>query len=151
MKRLARISILVATLSFHSGCETPPMPPLCSSFFSLPGDERDKIFPEFPLEDQLIVYRCGMNRRPPETYLAGYIADRGEPLIPVLLTKLEQESDELTQVSFIRIFELMAIKGHLRGRADVLSRIRTVISHMRIEVFKDMASKSLEKMTQFST
>lgn len=151
MRCLLSIFLLLTILSIHSGCFTPPMPPQCASFFSLPGDERDKVFPSYPLEEQLILYRCGMNRRPPDSYLAGYIADRGEPVIPILLTKLERESDELTQVSIIRIFELMALDGHLRNRADVLSRIRTVISHMRIKVFKDMASQSLEKMTQFSS
>jgi hypothetical protein len=123
----------------------------CASFFSLSGDERDRVFPTYPLEEQLIIYRCGMSRRPPDTYLADYIADRGEPAIPVLLPKLEQESDELTQVSIIRIFEVMAAKGHLRGRVDVLNRIRTVVNRMRLPVFKDMAFKSLEKITQFST
>jgi hypothetical protein len=151
MRCLLSILTLLIILSAHSGCITPPMPPQCASFFSLPGDERDKVFPSYPLDQQLTIYRCGMNRRPPDTYLAGYIADRGEPVIPILLTKLEQESDELTQVSIIRIFELIALDGHLRSRADVLGRIRTVISRMRIKVFKDMASESLQKMTQFST
>jgi hypothetical protein len=59
-------------------------------FFFLPGDERDKVFPTYALEGQLVIYRCGMNRRPPDSYLAGYIADRGEPVIPILLTKLDK-------------------------------------------------------------
>ena len=126
------------------------MPPLCKSFFSVARDERRKAFQSYSLEEQLTIYRCGMSRRPPDTHLAGYIADRGEPIIPVLLTKLEQESDEFTQVSIISIFEEMALDGHLRNRADVLDRIQTVISHMRIKVFKDMASRSLDRMTQFS-
>jgi hypothetical protein len=148
MRCLLNILILLTILRVHWACVTPSMPPKCASFFALPGDERDQVFPAYPLEDQLIIYRCGMNRRPPDSYLAGYIANRGEPVFPILLTKLEQESDELTQVSIIRIFELMALDGHLRSRPDVLSRIRTVISHMRTKVFKDMASKSLQKMTQ---
>ncbi len=150
MRYLWCLLILVAIWSVHSGCVTRPMPSQCASFFALSSDERGKVFPGYPLEEQLVIYRCGMNRRPPDTYLAGYIADRGEPAIPVLLTKLEQESDELTQVSIISIFESMAAKGHLRNRADVLSKIQTVISHMRTQVFKDMASKSLEKMNQSS-
>ena len=49
----------------------------------MPGAERNKVFPTYPLEEQLVIYRCGMNRRPPDTYLAEYIADRGESAIPV--------------------------------------------------------------------
>ena len=127
------------------------MPERCASFFSMSGDERGKVFPTYPLEDQLIIYRCGMNRRPPDTYLAGYIADQGEPAIPVLLTKLEQDSDELTQVSIVEVFERMAAKGFLRDKPDVINRIRTVVSRMHTPVFKDMASKSLARMTQSST
>ena len=148
MRRLSSIVILLAVSSVHWGCVSSRMPPQCASFFSLSSDERGKVFPGYSLEDQLVIYRCGMNRRPPDTHLSSYIADRGEPAIPVLLMKLEQEKDELTQVSIISIFESMAVKGHLRNRADVLSRIQTVISHMRTPVFKDMASKSLEEMKQ---
>jgi hypothetical protein len=115
------------------------------------SDERGKVFPTYPLEDQLVIYRCGMNRRPPDTYLAQYIADRGEPAIPLLLTKLEQDSDELTQVSIVEVFERMAAKGYLRGKPDVINRIRTVVNRMHTQVFKDMASKSLERITQSST
>jgi hypothetical protein len=127
------------------------MPSQCVAFFSLPTGEREKVFPGYPLEEQLIIYRCGMSRRPPDNYLAGYIADRGEPAIPALLKNLEQDPDELTQVSIIRIFELMSLDGKLRGRSDVSKRIETVINRMKIQVFRDMASTSLEKIIQNST
>lgn len=127
------------------------MPERCASFFSMSSDERDKVFPTYSLEDQLVIYRCGMNRRPPDTYLAGYIADQGEPAIPALLTKLEQDSDELTQYAIVEVFEQMAAKGYLRGRVDVIKRIRTVVNRMHTPAFKDMASKSLERITQSST
>ncbi len=144
------ILIFVALSNLHSGCITPSMPSQCASFFSIPADERAKVFAAYSLEEQLVIYRCGMDRRPPDSYLADYIADRGEVAIPELLKKLEQESDELTQVSIIKIFEVMALDGKLRGRDDVLNRLRVVINRMRIQVYKSMASTSLEKMTKFS-
>ena len=35
--------------------------------------------------------------------------------------RLQARIGELTQVSIIRIFELMALDGHLKSRADVLA------------------------------
>lgn len=151
MRRSWGILILLAISGAHSGCIHPDMPQQCAPFFSMSRDERTKVFPTYSLEEQLIIYRCGMSRRPPETYLADYIADRGESAIPLLLTKLEHESDELTQVSIIEIFEVMAIKGHLRGKFDEINRIRTVVNRMRLPVYKDMGYKSLQKITQSST
>jgi hypothetical protein len=112
------------------------------------GSQQDKLFPTYSLEEQLTIYRCGMDRRPPDRYLANYIADRGQDTIPMLLEKLENESDELTQVALIRIFEIMAEKGYLKGRSDVVARIRIVVERMRIGVFKQMASTSLERIGQ---
>lgn len=151
MRRLLSTVILLAVTAVHLGCVSSRMPERCASFFSMSPDERSKVFPTYPLEEQLVIYRCGMDSRPPYTYLAGYIADRGEPAIPVLLTKLEQDPDELTQFSIVEVFERMAAKGYLRGKADVINRIRTVVNRMHTPVFKDMASKSLERITQSST
>ena len=150
MRRLLSVVIVVAATAVHLGCVSR-MPERCASFFSMPGNERDKVFPTYPLEDQLVIYRCGMNRRPPDTYLAGDIADRGEPAIPLLLAKLEQDPDELTQFSIVEVFERMAAKGYLRGKPDVVSRIRRVVNRMHTPAFKDMASKSLERISQSST
>ena len=98
----------------------------CREFFSLSARQREKLFITYPLDDQLNIYRCGMNRRPPDTYLVAYIADRGEAAIPALLSKLEIEKEELSQLSIINIFEMMSVKGHLRNRTDVISKIRRV-------------------------
>ena len=122
------------------------MPNECKEFFSLSLDQRGDVFPSYPLDKQLRIYRCGLDRRPPATHLAVYIADKGEPAIPALLEKLEGEKDELFQYGIIDVFQVMSVKGYLRSRSDVLKRIRQVVSQMKISTFREMSEKALTEI-----
>ena len=118
----------------------------CSEFFSRPAGAREKLFQTYPLEAQLTIYRCGMNRVPPDTYLASYIADRGKEVIPILLERLKAEPDEFSQHAIINIFEMLAVKGHMQNRTDVAEEIRRVVNRMKIDLYRKMAARSLEKI-----
>ena len=123
----------------------------CREFFSIPLDQQGKVFSGYPLEKQLTLYRCGLkNRRPPATYLADYIADRGESAIPSLLQTLEMEKDELFQSGIVDIFEFMSSKGHLRNKSEAINRIRLVVARMKISTFKEMAEQNLDKIEKNS-
>ncbi len=144
------IFILMFLCGICVGCISPRMSSECKEFFSLPLDQQGKVLSTYPLEKQLALYRCGMDRRPPAIYLARYIAEGGENIIPVLLEKLETEKDELTQYAIIDIFEVMSIKGSLRNREDVINRIRQVVDRMKTPTFKQMAQESLEEIEKNS-
>lgn len=128
----------------------PAMPDECKEFFSRPLDEHGKVISSYEIDKQLRIYRCALDRRPPEASLAIYIADRGEPAIPVLLEKLESEKDELFQYGIVDILEVMSIKGYLRKRTDVVNRVREVIAKMKIQTFREMSEKSLEEIEKNS-
>ena len=147
---LSRSAVFITFLLYCLclACNSSSMSNECREFFSLPASQREKLFITYSLDDQLSIYRCGMNRRPPDTYLANYIADRGEAAIPVLLTKLEIDKDELTQLAIVNIFEMMSVKGHLRNRADVISRIRQVVTRMQVSVLRGRAEESLTRIEQ---
>ncbi len=129
-----------------TGCPTTPMPAECRTFFSQPASVREKQFRTYDLEKQLDLYRCGMRRRPPESSLSLLIAERGEQIIPTLLQQLDAEKDELFQYAIIDIFEVMSIKGYLRNRSDVVSRIRQVVARMKISMFREMAQRDLDEI-----
>ena len=118
----------------------------CSEFFSRPAGAREKLFQTYSLEDQLTIYRCGMNRVPPDTYLASYIADRGNEVIPILLERLKTEPDEFSQYAIVDIFEMLAVKGHMQNRTDVAEEIRRVVNQMKIDLYRKMAAQSLERI-----
>jgi len=126
------------------------MPTECREFFALPLDQRGSVISTYPLEKQLRLYRCGLSRRPPDRYLARYIAARGEVVIPVLLEKLESEQDELFQYGIVEIFEAMSAKGFLKTRSDVIARIRTVVNRMKIAAFRERAQEDLDEIVKNS-
>ena len=140
-------ALIVPLLSYLilTGC-LPPMSAECRAFLYQPASVREKQFRTFDLDKQLDLYRCGMRRRPPESSLSLLIAERGEQIIPTLLQKLEGEKDELFQYAIIDIFEVMSIKGYLRGRSDVVSRMRQVVARMKISIFREMAQRDLDEI-----
>lgn len=149
---LRKTTIAVCLLSSlgGTGCPPPAMSTECRDFFLRPASEREKLFPTYDLDKQLELYRCGMNRRPPDSSLPLFIAERGEGVIPTLLDKLEVEKDELFQYGIIDIFEVMSVKGYLRERRDVVDRIRRVVAKMKVSTFREMAEKDLSKIEQNS-
>ena len=126
----------------------PAVPDECKEFFARPLDEHGKVISSYTFDKQLRIYRCALDRRPPERTLAIYIAARGEPAIPALLDRLESEKDELFQYGIIDILEVMSIKGYLRNRADVVSRVRQVVTKMKIQTFREMSEKSLSEIEE---
>ena len=134
-----------------TGCPDTSMSAECRAFFSMPASQREKEFRAYDLEKQLDLYRCGMNRRPPASSLSILIAEKGESLIPTLLQKLEIEKDELFQYAIIDIFEVMSVKGQLRGRKDVISRIRQVVLNMKSSTFREMSEQDLKEIEKNSS
>ena len=123
----------------------------CKEFFALPLDEHGAIISNYPLEKQLRIYRCALDRRPPERSLAIYIANRGAEAISPLLEKLEGEKDELSQYGIIDILQVMSVKGYLRNRPDALNRIRRVVAQMKISSFREMSEQALKDIEQNSS
>lgn len=146
MKGYRTIPLSLALCAALFGCTPPPQSGECKEFFSMPAGRREKEFRTYSLDRQLAVSRCGMARLPPETVYAAYIAERGESAVEPLAERLEGERDELTQVSIINVFEMMAVKGHLRGRRDVVERIRQVAGRMKFSAFREMAQESLTRI-----
>jgi hypothetical protein len=143
--------ISLAVCFIFTGCPTTPMSVECKAFFSQPSSVQEKQFRTYDLEKQLDFYRCGMRRRPPESSLSILIAERGAPVVPVLLQKLEAEKDELFQYAIIDIFEVMSVKGQLRGRKDVVARIKQVVANMKFSTFREMAKRDLEEIEKNSS
>jgi len=79
------------------------------------------------------------------------IAERGESIVPALLQKLEGEKEESFQYAIIDIFEVMSVKGQLRGRKDVVGRIRQVVANMKDSTFREMAERDVEEIEKNSS
>jgi len=145
-----RLILVSLTLCMFSQCVSPAMSDECREFFSRPLGEHGRIISSYPLQKQLRIYRCALDRRPPERSLAIYIADGGEQAIPVLMEKLETEKDELSQYGIIDILEVMSEKGTLRDKPDIVDRIRQVVAKMKLHTFREMSEESLKEIEKNS-
>ena len=126
MKDLVFILLLLTAVS---GCYFGPPAILsrdCRDFFNLPSREEEDLFRTYPVDKQVDLYLCGMNREPPEIAYAAFIAEGGEKNIPYLLQRLKAEKVEIVQTRLIDIFSVMAINGQLRGRHDVIGELDQV-------------------------
>ena len=113
-------------------------------------EEAEAKFKTYPREKQLELYFCGMKVEPPELWPAVAIADEGAQVIPFLLDRLKTEN-ELNQYNIIYIFEFLAMKGHLRGKPEVILQLKQVVSVMKHHVIKKEAQQSLENIEKYSS
>jgi|SRR5947209_74756 len=139
-----RIIILpVLACCLYVGC-VPPIPQECEDFFSLSPQEGEQVFATYPLDKQLRIYKCGMYRAPPATWLAGPIADKGDGAIPYLFERLESDEDEMFQSDIVYIFRVMAVKGKLHGRQDVINKLRRDVARIKITAIREEAQRDLD-------
>jgi len=87
-----------------------------------------------------------MNREPPEIGYAAYIAESGDKDIPYLLQRLKAEQLEIRQMQIIDIFVVLAIKGNLRGRQDVVDQLEEVVVKMKYEPVRLKAQRYVEEI-----
>ena len=150
-ERVVRYKIFVAfslliILSGCYGCPPTILPRECREFFALPSREQETKFRSYPVEKQVDLYLCGMNREPHEIALAAYIAEGGDKNIPYLLQRLKAEQLEISQAHVIDIFVVLAIKGTLRGRQDVVDQLEEVVAKMKSPPVRQKAQGYLEEI-----
>ena len=87
-----------------------------------------------------------MNLEPPEIAYAAYIAEGGDKNIPYLIQRLKAEPLEIQQTRIIDIFTVLAIKGHLRGRQDIVVQLEEVVSKMKYEPVKFKAQSYVQEI-----
>jgi hypothetical protein len=85
-----------------------------------------------------------MNREPPESGYAAYIAEGGEQVIPYLLKRLKAEPLEITKTRILDIFTVLAVKGNLRGRQDVIDELERVVSNLKFAPLKSKAERYMD-------
>ena len=137
---------LLLTLNGCYGCPPTILRGECREFFALPSKEREARFRTYPVDKQVDLYLCGMNREPPEIAYAVYIAEGGKERIPYLLQRLQTEKSESAQVQIIDIFKVLAIKDQLRGRQDVIAQLEQVVSKMKYEPIRVKALGYIEEI-----
>src|SRR5437870_1795020 len=136
--RLIAYLLVLLSSAYNLGCG-PELSKECKDYYAQPSYERDHAFrDEYPIGKQLDIYRCGMQRKPPEFGLAVYISERGEKNIPIILDRFKAEKDEPTKVGMLFIFELMSQKDYFRRRQDVIEQLKEGVASMS-KVGRDQA------------
>ena len=136
---------LVALLAapFLAGCAA--LSSDCTDFFGLDEAQRKEKFKTYPIEKQLALYRCAMQREPPNGELAYYIAEGGQGHIPLLLERLKSAS-EPDKADIIYVFKAMSILGKLDCRQDVVDQVEQAAAGLRVKVYRDNALGDVAEM-----
>jgi hypothetical protein len=117
----------------------------CTAFFDLNEGHRKEKFKTYPIEKQLALYRCAMQREPPNRELAYYIAEGGPGHIPLLLERLKSAS-EPDKADIIYVFKAMSILGKLDCRQDVVEQAEQAAAGLRVKVYRDNALGDVAEM-----
>jgi hypothetical protein len=138
------VSTLLILLNGCYGCPPTILSSDCRKFFQLSSKDQEAQFRAYAVDKQVDLYLCGMNREPPEIAYAAHIAEGGEKNIPYLIQRLKAEPLEINQTRIIDIFTVLAIKGHLRGRQDIVVQLEDVASKMKYEPLRLQAERYVQ-------
>lgn len=116
-------------------------------FFDLPLPRQVEEFSRYPTEKQLDLYLYDWNHMHPSKVGFAYtIAEKGDSVVPLLISRLNTEQNENSQDAILHVFEVMFDRRFLTGREDVLEVARNVISNMRDPDIKQLSQERLNKM-----
>jgi hypothetical protein len=136
------VALAALSYSLCSSCLPPRPSSECRAFYDLSPRQRVERIRTSTVENQLVLYECGMYQEPP-TDFAGVVADGGVKIVPIVFDQLSGERSETRQDQLIHVFEELAVKGHLRGKRDVADQIGKVVSAMKDDDLKRTSEQRL--------
>lgn len=137
--------VLLLALTPNSSC-SHEMPPVCKDFYTLSGQEREREFPTYAVDEQLDIYVCAMRKTPPVSTWAYDIAKGGERKLPVVTQRLKAERDPVMQYHLIHLLQIMSEEPYFRGRQDIVDEVLGVISGMSYSPARTQAEEALSEI-----
>ena len=121
-------------------------PPEYRRLFRLQTDQQQlDDLKKYSLEQQIDIYIYAMQREPPSTQFAKFLASNGKKVIPLLLIRLKEEKSEHVKVDSIRVLvDMHTDHCSLKDEKEVIETIRRVISGMRDTSYKEWAEAELK-------
>lgn len=130
MRPLFLASFVVCTLLV--ACGDPLSRELNALWRIQDGPRRTEEFHKRSYDHQIDLYLYAMQKRPPLSGTAVYIASNGKPIIPVLLNRLRIESEESNQRHLVYVLRVMAVnEPRLKEDSNVIANVKSVISQMK--------------------
>jgi hypothetical protein len=142
-RSLLLILIVYLGTLIQCGNDTPPE---YRRLFRLPTDQQQLAeLKKYSLEQQIDTYIYAMQREPPSTQFARFLASNGKKVIPLLLKRLKEERSEHVKVDFIRVLaDMHTDYCSLKDEKEVIETIRGVISGMRDTSYKEWGEAELK-------
>lgn len=142
-----RIIVTVAVALLGTGWSKcgSATPPEYKKLFSLPQEQQEERFKQFPLNTQVDIYSYAMYVEPPLTRYAGYLGANGKKVLPVLLARLEAEESDTAKAHLIYAFqEIHEHHFSLMTEKETVDSISRVISNMKDEYRKKRSEEYLK-------
>jgi hypothetical protein len=118
-------------------------------FFDSPPQTRIERLRQYSLEDQYRIFRYGNDKiEPPDTSLAGTIAQRGASAVPFLLRQLNSQSDDIADRDALEVFGAMAVSKSYDVKADsaVMTLLSSRISEMKDKEWQSYCQRKLQRI-----
>jgi hypothetical protein len=118
-------------------------------FFRQPLGTRIERLRQYPLEDQYKIYRYGNDVvHPPLTDLAIPIAERGEAVVPFLVTRLNAERDDFSVRDILLVLERMKSLKTFDARSDsaVMAALDLHVSQVKDKDWKAICLRMLQEI-----
>ena len=119
------------------------------NFFDSEYDQSGTRFETYSLRDQIKIYLYGMQFVSPTVpVLARPIAQRGTEAIPILLTTVEENTNDQTIKDVLVVFSTMQEVGsyNVQRNAPLMKRLGNYVKNMQNIIFKGYAQASLDRI-----
>jgi len=149
MSDLHRYFLGAALILLSSACT----PSSVGADFYRNYSEEDARIKKYSLEDQYQIYRYGSDViEPPDVGLGAVIAQKGQQVVPFLLTKLDEktDSDDLRTRDILMIFEFMQQSNYYDVRSDknVMDHLERAVNTLDHSPWAAVCRRTLDDIKQ---
>ena len=149
-RRLWRLSLIIAVLTVcgwsRCGSGTPSE---YKELFTLPLDQQEQRFKQFPLDEQVEIYLRAMYVEPPLTRYASYIGSNGQKVLPVLLARLEREPSDTAKAHLFYAFKVIHEQYYsLRNENSTVHSLENVWANMQDQYRKNQCERYLRAIRE---
>jgi hypothetical protein len=116
------------------------------AFSSLPSEQKMVEFRNYPTAKQVDFFIYEFRYvHPFHTDFAFTIAERGDEVIPYLISRMKQEEDERNKLAVLYIFKINFQYGKLHKHEAAMSEIKEIVAGMKRPAVKESAEEMLKE------
>jgi len=118
-----------------------------AKFRQLSETRQHQVFDNMTLAEQIDLHLKAMSSEPPDTKYADWIAERGAEIIPVVLSRTDEQEDDSRRIDLLVIFEALCKTECANRYPDTFQHLKKDVEELHDPIWRKVGENKLNYMS----